>query len=385
MTVRIAGLSLKGFKNVRNGSFQMPEVLYGEECPSDLLAIFGRNGSGKSAAIEAFDILQRVMSGSCLPGRTHDLVNIDSDKAEIGLSLLCEDEGGRSAPVSYLLTIAGKHDAHIESERITYRGRTEEKAGGTGCSSFFTESGDALTDSLREYASTSMIVIQGEGRAGGRMMLPLHFLRYDGKHKVKGRMVLDLSKPFMAEGEEEDNLKEVISDINSVLGTIIPNMSINIIKASDGSLSLHSLKNGTPIPLRSESEGIIKLISLISVLVFVYNERGSALIIDELDASIYEYLLGEIMEVFRNGAAGQLIFTSHNLRVLEMIDRRSLIISTADPDDKYIRLPEDIPDTENLRNYYLRTVLLSNDKALSGETDPHDIARALRKAWRRHE
>ena len=105
MTVRIAGLSLKGFKNVRNGSFQMPEVLYGEECPSDLLAIFGRNGSGKSAAIEAFDILQRVMSGSCLPGRTHDLVNIDSDKAEIGLSLLCEDEGGRSAPVSWRFTL----------------------------------------------------------------------------------------------------------------------------------------------------------------------------------------------------------------------------------------------------------------------------------------
>ena len=198
------------------------------------------------------------------------------------------------------------------------------------------------------------------------------------------KVVPDPEEPE-AEGEEEDNLREVISDINSVLGTIIPNMSINIIKASDGSISLHSLKNGTPIPLRSESEGIIKLISLISVLVFVYNERGSALIIDELDASIYEYLLGEIMEVFRNGAAGQLIFTSHNLRVLEMIDRRSLIISTADPDDKYIRLPEDIPDTENLRNYYLRTVLLSNDKALSGETDPHDIARALRKAWRRHE
>ena len=213
-------------------------------------------------------------------------------------------------------------------------------------------------------------------------MLPLHFLRYDGKHKVKGRMVLDLSKPFMAEGEEEDNLREVISDINSVLGTIIPNMSINIIKASDESISLHSLKNGTPIPLRSESEGIIKLISLISVLVFVYNERGSALIIDELDASIYEYLLGEIMEVFRNGAAGQLIFTSHNLRILEMIDRRSLIISTRNPDNKYIRLPGNIPETANLRNYYLRTVLLSGDGGLGAGTDPHSIARALRKAWR---
>ena len=385
MTVRIAGLSLKGFKNVRNGSFRMPEVLYANEHPSDLLAIFGRNGSGKSAAIEAFDLLQRVMSGSCLPGRTHDLVNIDSEKAEITLFLLCEDEEGRSEPVSYLLSIAGRSDAHIESERITYRGKTIEKRSGTGSSAFFKEAGNQLTAELKEYARTSMIVIQGEGRIDSRTMLPLHFLRYDGRHKVKGRLVLDLSSPFMPQGDEEDNLNEVISDINSVLGTIIPNMTIRLEKSADGRITLQSLKNGTPIPLRSESVGIIKLISLISVLVFVYNERGSALIIDELDASIYEYLLGEIMEVFRNGAAGQLIFTSHNLRVLEMIDRRSLIISTSDPDNKYIRLPDDIPDTENLRNYYLRTVLLSNDKALSGETDPHDIARALRKAWRRHE
>ena len=159
-------------------------------------------------------------------------------------------------------------------------------------------------------------------------------------------------------------------------------MSIEIREGKDG-VSLFSLKNGSPIPLRSESEGIIKLISLISILIFVYNERGSALIIDELDASIYEYLLGELMEVFRYGAAGQLILTSHNLRILEMIDRRSLIISTRNPDEKYMRLPDSVPDTENLRSYYLRNVLLSDDGKLSAQTDPHEIARALRKAWRR--
>ena len=36
--------------------------------------------------------------------------------------------------------------------------------------------------------------------------------------------------------------------------------------------------------------------------------------IDELDSGIYEYLLGECLEVMQDKAKGQLIFTSHNLR-----------------------------------------------------------------------
>ena len=39
--------------------------------------------------------------------------------------------------------------------------------------------------------------------------------------------------------------------------------------------------------------------------------------IDELDSGIYEYLLGECLEVMQDKAKGQLIFTSHNLRPLE--------------------------------------------------------------------
>ena len=236
---------------------------------------------------------------------------------------------------------------------------------------------------MREMlAATSLLVINSR-KARPKSTLTISYLRLVNGRKLKGRMDLDLAKPFEATEEEEDTIKDTFSNINSVLGTLIPNMSIGCERDEDGRIRLASYKNSSPIPLRSESEGIIKLISIISVLIFVYNERSSALVIDELDASIYEYLLGEIMEVFRNGAEGQLIFTSHNLRILEMIDKRSLIISTRNPDNKYIRIPKSVPDSANLRNYYLRTVLLSDEKdGISAEVDPHDIARALRKAWR---
>ena len=47
--------------------------------------------------------------------------------------------------------------------------------------------------------------------------------------------------------------------------------------------------------------------------------------IDELDSGIYEYLLGECLEVMQDKAKGQLIFTSHNLRPLEILENDSLL------------------------------------------------------------
>ncbi len=419
MDVRIESLSIDGFKNVRHGSFTMPEALYGRSS-SDILAIFGQNGSGKSTAIEALATLYYILSARALSGRIRELVNVDKTEAELSISFILE--GRKHLRVRYTVRIGGSESVSILSERITVaesgersstvfwdeKGRIygkprqlkkeeaesaiadakKKKISVFFSNNCFTHSIDnklvkKAIDEISAYAKTSFIVINPRNRKYDKDILHISYLRMSGRRKIKGRLDINLASPFSLKREEEANLLDTIENINTVLLTLIPDMKISISKLEDGSIELFSDKNGLPIPLRSESEGIIKLISIISVLIFVYNERGSALIIDELDASIYEYLLGEIMEVFRNGAAGQLIFTSHNLRILEMIDKRSLIFSTNNPDQKYVRLPDSIPDTTNLRNYYLRTVLLADDESsLSSGTDPHDIARALRKAWR---
>ena len=52
--------------------------------------------------------------------------------------------------------------------------------------------------------------------------------------------------------------------------------------------------------------------------------------IDELDAGIFEYMLGELLDIFNQSAKGQLIFTSHNLRALEMLDKDSIMFSNGE-------------------------------------------------------
>ena len=58
--------------------------------------------------------------------------------------------------------------------------------------------------------------------------------------------------------------------------------------------------------------------------------------VDELDSGIYEYLLGECLEVMQDKAKGQLIFTSHNLRPLEILENDSLLYTTVNSENCYI-------------------------------------------------
>ena len=107
------------------------------------------------------------------------------------------------------------------------------------------------------------------------------------------------------------------------------------------------------------------------------------LAIDELDAGVFEYLLGELLDIFNKSAKGQMIFTSHNLRALEMLDKDSVMFSTTNPDRRYIRM-KNVKTSNNLRDTYLRGITLGGqDEVIYEETDSLKIARAFRKAGRR--
>jgi len=106
------------------------------------------------------------------------------------------------------------------------------------------------------------------------------------------------------------------------------------------------------------------------------------LIIDELDAGIFEYMLGELLDIFNKNAKGQLLFTSHNLRPLEMLEKESIMFSTANPEKRYIHL-KNIKPSNNLRDVYLRGITLGGqDEVIYETTDSLKIARAFRKAGR---
>lgn len=81
------------------------------------------------------------------------------------------------------------------------------------------------------------------------------------------------------------------------------------------------------------------------------------MVIDELDAEIFEYLLGEILQIINENGRGQLIFTSHNSRQLEMLDTNSIVFTITNPKNRYLRF-KNVKSNNNLRNLYYRSINL---------------------------
>ncbi|RKW57250.1 MAG: ATP-binding protein, partial [Lachnospiraceae bacterium] len=111
----------------------------------------------------------------------------------------------------------------------------------------------------------------------------------------------------------------------------------------------------------------------------MYNVSSITIAIDELDSGIFEYLLGELLRILSEKGKGQLIFTSHNLRPLETIDRGFIAFTTTNPDNRYIRLTN-IKENNNLRNFYFRDIVLGEqNEELYDTTNNSEIAFAFRE------
>ena len=85
IVVRLSSLTLTNIKNVKNGTIMMPlsnERKF-EFSRAEVLGIYGQNGSGKTAIVDALYFLQNIMTGEELDQRFIDYIDTDSINAEI--------------------------------------------------------------------------------------------------------------------------------------------------------------------------------------------------------------------------------------------------------------------------------------------------------------
>lgn len=421
---------------------------------AEILGIYGQNGSGKTAIVDALYFLQKVMIGADLDQSLEDYMNMDSDTAEIfadfnlfmngivfeigyRLSLSREEKvvvisretlsgaknenGIRTNKTVFMdyqrdqtntifkpqkrLDEILEENKDIKTDLIVARKMAEK----SNCSYIFGESSrnifcreykngfqqfSVIISSLSEFALKDLFVIRNthSGVIFGNFVLPMAFRIENDNMGAKGDFTVSLTEPILVDEERKNLLETIVEQINIVLYTIIPGLQVTIKNygkqsLDDGEegwkLELMSKKEGMKeIPIRMESEGIIKIISILNALIQAFGNPSVCLVIDELDSGIFEYMLGELLDIFEKSAKGQLIFTSHNLRALEMIDKESIMFSTTNPDNRYIHM-KNVRESNNLRNMYIRSITLGGQsEEIYEETDSLKIARAFRKAGR---
>lgn len=412
---------------------------------AEILGLYGQNGSGKTAIIDTLYYLQQIMAGHPLAPELADYVDAGASQAEIAVEFdIYSDEIRYEAGYRIVLqkkdrgveliretVSAARNEDDAKSEKTVFmdyrRGRRDpvfeprkwaeeilaadeenetdlivarKLAERSGCSYVFGESSREIffrdyengfaeyakvLQALYGFAAGNLYVIRSShaGAAPVNIFLPM---------PVEGDFALPLTKPAVLDEGGKKILETLIGQINTVLYTIIPGMRVEIVEdglqlmdsgATGHKVELVSVREGMPpIPLRMESEGIIKLISILNALIQAFGNPSICLAIDELDAGIFEYMLGELLDIFSKSAKGQMIFTSHNLRALEMLDNDSIMFSTTNPDRRYIHM-KNPRDSYNLRDVYLRGITLGGqEEQIYEETDSLKIARAFRKAGR---
>lgn len=488
--LRLTDLEINGLKNVKDGKLNF--VNKRKAFKASVLGLYGQNGTGKTALIDALHVLKLLLSGKSIPDEYCNYINVDSREANLfyrfriyvsetenydvdyEVCLTVDEEGEESFSASgvaeeafpYLSERGGnlwnslgkkKRRLEIKGEKLSYAytdgekrikkhtflqstrteliapkkyyallfGRKKETAERLNLISlmakqksqslFFSaaflqllfEQLNACKTSkdellfhidilikLAKYGRTELFVLGASST--GKINLGELPIRYNAsekqEHGITGEYFLSLDEATELPEELFPETKRLIQNINGVLEQIIPGLTISVadlgtimlMENGEGKkgrrIQLMSNKNSKEIPLRCESEGIKKIVSVLHLLIGMYNQSSITVAIDELDAGIFEYLLGEILHILSEKGKGQLIFTSHNLRPLETIDRGFIAFTTTNPENRYIRFTN-IKTTNNLRDFYFRDIVLGEQNEPVYEmTNNAEIALALREA-----
>lgn len=461
--VRIESITIQNFKNIKNGylSFENSKKNYA----ASILGLYGQNGSGKTALIDALELLRLAISGKSLPQHFANFINVDSESVTIKYALKVQSDKYKSAyDVVYELSLKREIDdsdqnmdnpstnenykAIIVDEILSYSyepeigkrerfatiidtrtendkpfvpvakynvlvGKSKETltnlmvakqlARATSRSFIFSKElvniirqkcqkdyHRYLIDRMMVFGNYELFVINTSNTGLISMdALPLSFRYSENGKATVGNMLLKLNEPTLIPEQALGIVKKVVENMNIVLQQIIPGLTIGVRELGtqlnpNGSLGcrvqLISKKNSKEIPLKYESEGIKKIVSILQLLIVVYNKASITVAIDELDSGVFEYLLGEILRIISEKGKGQLIFTSHNLRPLETIDKGLIAFTTTNPDNRYIRMTN-VKSSNNLRDFYYRDIILGEqDEPVYDTTNNYEIALAFREA-----
>ena len=440
--VRLTKVEITNLKNVRKGAFHTNSSFATLE-KADVIGFYGQNGSGKTAAVEAFNLLKTLLSADqdiALPKNTSNLLYFNEKAIGLKFQFIIENQFGEFIVDYKVLLSPGRVKYQVVEEEVSYRENKDDASFATLISKDEKEvlirnkqarelnEGNRVSvmvaNRMAVSHSTSFVfreelkeVFQGLlDEQEIELMKNLAFDFNRDLHVINtiqyGLLIANLIMPFSVHLEKKrghipyemqdtmvlsmdlyDTIEEVVRQSNIVLQTIIPGLQIKIRQLnrqtlSDGTEGVRfeflSKKGEIELPLRSESEGTLKIISILSTLIAVYNNPNACVVIDELDAGIFEYLLGEVLEVLNENAQGQLFFTSHNLRIVEVLPTENLWFTTLNENDRYLQL-KGVERLSNARDVYLRAVQLGGqDEEIYAETNLYDIKMAFRKAGISH-
>ena len=217
---------------------------------------------------------------------------------------------------------------------------------------------------LRAYAEKDIAILSTKNTASvSYRLLPLGMPHEDDEPSAR---FLDLLGENIVTEADMERLNRNVHMFNQVLPMMVSGLTISLKEIDarlmdDGNIGVRfepvSVRDGVEVPLRNESKGIVRIVSMLAYLIQAFNNPNACVAIDELDTGIFEYLFGEMLGEFAKGAQGQLIFTAHNLRPMERMQPTSdtIVLSTLDPRNRFVPY-RGMGKTNNPRRQYFNAL-----------------------------
>lgn len=382
---RLSRIEIYNFKNIKRAELDFK---------NSILGLYGQNGSGKTALIDVLDLIKTILCGHSVSSDFSSMIHVDADYSRIVVQFTM-DENERHSEIEYSFKF---NRSCIYDEILSYAymdGETrvvKSKLIDTSNSMTFgpVSKYKSLIGTSKENELDVMVIRKMVRKEFRSFIFSSEFLEVVRNRNneckdeefmrhmyileslvnfanyelfvVKSKCCIDdsmvLSKSAL------DVYKRKIESMNRVVPYLVPDLTLDVQVLGkelmrDSSVGYRVELVSNKIPFKYESDGVKRIVSILQPLIEIFNNTSVVVAIDDLDCGIHEYLFGEIVKMMSEQAKGQLIFTAHNLRPLEIINKKFLAFTTTDSDNRYVRY-KNIAAHNNLRDVYLRDIALSD-------------------------
>lgn len=416
--VRLSKIEISNYMNVEHGVIILPENQPVEGVfKSSIVGLYGQNGSGKSALVKSLGILKSLCGENKAIGNLKGsrLIRTGCQNASFSYEFSLTYPNGDAFTATYVFSFSSDvwgDTTVIDEETLKFKGIINGKKKNShivmdSCWDKYKKLKDKTNKQLNEEKKeeipegASFIFTKyciSELKDYDRLVLAdLRYFICNRLYVVESLRIVDLSMGEIVldiggticrleynndsnvDNLHKFNLEDVqacISKLSDVFQVVVPGVKIHLGNENSPRVLL-SERNGVSIPLTQESYGVRKIFSIIQHIVNIYNMDSYLLVVDEFDEGVFEFLLGQMLGIIKKGGQGQLLFTSHNLRPLEVLGKENIYFTTSNPSNRYIRMVQ-IKPHNNLRDTYFRAIQLGGQKEeLYNDTDEDDIETAF--------
>ena len=363
MKVFMLSFKVNGVKNIEKEieiNFYNKTLKRFSPCGSNVKGIFGPNGIGKTSIIKGMDILRKISLNDNYLTNDFNLIILDKiinkkiEKANLEIEFLIIDDNKKKSRYVHSVTIAitSPKEIKILSENIKKKDPNTDQIVGE----ILIENGIIKNDSLHEDDLKSEIVDITKNLLEKRSIvnivkpsvlksIDLEKIRYfyrklhikiDREDSHLGYALMDNPlKDDIPFNDSVGNYDMIISKNNlqifedylkkmtKFLKIFKPNLRNIEYEKKEGKeeyyINILFVYDDYKVNYEFESMGIKNLFSLFTY--FRALSEDEVVVIDEIDTSIHDIYLNKLIEFFAVDGKGQLVFTAHNITLLQTLKK----------------------------------------------------------------